>query len=376
MADLVTSTGGRAGSETQLPVYSVTKHAGFVPSREYFKKQVFSRDVANYKMVERGDFAYATIHLDEGSIGIAPERGLISPMYTVFRADAGCVDSGYLLRFLKSPFALARYSQLGRGAIHRRKAISLEALGGLPVPLPSLDEQRRIAAILDHTDALRAKRREVLAHLDDLTQSTFRDMVGAAPQDELSAGELMPHMRNGVSPATNGQHLANVLTLSAVTRGRFDPGAVKEGRFVTDPPDDKRVRRTDFLMCRGNGNAALVGVGAFASEDRMDLVFPDTVIAGRVDTSKVLLPILQMAWQQRDVRRQIEAASRTTNGTYKVNQKSLGAVRLRIPSMDVQVAFAAVASRVQAQSAEVSAALMRDDELFASLQSRAFTGEL
>lgn len=244
------------------------------------------------------------------------------------------------------------------------------------VPRPRIEEQRRIAAILDHADDLRAKRREVLAHLDDLTQSTFRDMVGAAPQDELSAGELMPHMRNGVSPATNGQHLANVLTLSAVTRGRFDPGAVKEGRFVTDPPDDKRVRRTDFLMCRGNGNAALVGVGAFASEDRMDLVFPDTVIAGRVDTSKVLLPVLQMAWQQRDVRRQIEAASRTTNGTYKVNQKSLGAVRLRIPSMDVQVAFAAVAHRVQAQSTEVSAALMRDDELFASLQSRAFKGEL
>lgn len=61
-----------------MPVYSVTKHAGFVPSLEFFKKQVFSRDVTGYKVVAPGDFAYATIHLDEGSIGIAPERGLIS----------------------------------------------------------------------------------------------------------------------------------------------------------------------------------------------------------------------------------------------------------------------------------------------------------
>ena len=156
LAELVSPTGGRAGRESRLPVYSVTKHAGFVPSREYFKKQVFSRDVSSYKVVEPGDFAYATIHLDEGSIGVAPERGLISPMYTVFRFDSQRVDSGYLLRYLKSPSALARYPQLGRGAIHRRKAISLKALGGLPVPLPSLEEQRRIAAILDHADALRA----------------------------------------------------------------------------------------------------------------------------------------------------------------------------------------------------------------------------
>ena len=49
-----------------------------------------------YKLVEPGNFAYATIHLDEGSIGIAPERALISPMYTVFRVDESRVDPGYL----------------------------------------------------------------------------------------------------------------------------------------------------------------------------------------------------------------------------------------------------------------------------------------
>ena len=80
LAELITGAGEKAGSETDLPVYSVTKHSGFVPSLEYFKKQVFSRHVEGYKLVEPGDFAYATIHLDEGSIGIAPERCLISPM--------------------------------------------------------------------------------------------------------------------------------------------------------------------------------------------------------------------------------------------------------------------------------------------------------
>ncbi len=83
-----------------LPVYSVTKHDGFVPSVEYFKKQVFSRDLSSYRVVEPGQFAYATIHLDEGSIGIAPERCLISPMYTVFTHDAARVHPDYLLGLL------------------------------------------------------------------------------------------------------------------------------------------------------------------------------------------------------------------------------------------------------------------------------------
>ena len=57
-----------AGSDTE--VFSVTKHGGFIRSLDFFGKQVFSKDTTNYKLVRRGDLAYATIHLDEGSVGI------------------------------------------------------------------------------------------------------------------------------------------------------------------------------------------------------------------------------------------------------------------------------------------------------------------
>lgn len=376
LAELVSPAGRKAGTETSLPVYSVTKHAGFVPSLEYFKKQVFSRDVQDYKLVEPGDFAYATIHLDEGSIGIAPERGLISPMYTVFKVDGSRVDPGYLIRFLKSPRALAHYPQLGKGAVHRRKAISLAALGGLPVPLPPLPEQRRIAAILDHADALRAKRRQVLTHLDSMAQSVFTEMFSAGAFPSERAGALMPDMRNGLSPAKAGTHQAQVLTLSSVTQGPFDPSAVKAGVFAVEPPADKRITDRDFLMCRGNGNKALVGVGTYSREDRSDLVFPDTVIAGTVDTALVRMPFLEAAWKRREVRAQIEAVARTTNGTYKVNQKNLAGVLVPVPPLDLQDAFATRAARIGEQERAVRRAAEVDGELFASLQSRAFRGEL
>ena len=56
------------------------------------------------------------------------------------------------------------------------------------MPLPPLDEQRRIAAILDKADALRRKRKRALELLDGLTQSIFLEMFGEASRSSALAG--------------------------------------------------------------------------------------------------------------------------------------------------------------------------------------------
>jgi type I restriction enzyme S subunit len=56
--------------------------------------------------------------------------------------------------------------------------VSKSKFGEIKIPVPTLPEQRRIAAILDQADALRAKRREALAQLDSLTQAILIEMFG------------------------------------------------------------------------------------------------------------------------------------------------------------------------------------------------------
>ena len=82
------------------------------------------------------------------------------------------VESRYLFHFLRTVdfYALASATTV--------PALRKSDLQRLPVPLPPLPEQRRIAEILDKADALRAKRRAALAQLDTLTQSIFLDMFG------------------------------------------------------------------------------------------------------------------------------------------------------------------------------------------------------
>ncbi len=78
-------------------------HDGLVDSLEYFGRQIFSNDLTTYKVVERGQFAYATNHIEEGSIGYQAyhDAALISPMYTVFQ-PVDQVDDDFLFRVLKT----------------------------------------------------------------------------------------------------------------------------------------------------------------------------------------------------------------------------------------------------------------------------------
>ena len=133
-------------------VYSVTKYDGFVRSLDYFKKQVFSRDLSSYKIVKKGEFAYSTIHLDEGALGLlGDEEALISPMYTTFEVDAS-VERQYLAYLLKSPNLINQYGLIGQGSVNRRKSVPFSSLAELEVFIPPLPEQKKIAEILSGID--------------------------------------------------------------------------------------------------------------------------------------------------------------------------------------------------------------------------------
>ncbi len=374
LGELVQAVSGRAGGQ-HLPVYSVTKHSGFVPSREYFKKQVFSTDLTTYKIVDPGQFAYATIRLDEGSIGIAPERCVISPMYTVFSADPTRVHGPYLLRYLKSPVGLSEYPRLGRGTAERRKSISLDALGRIQLVLPPLAEQRRIAAILDEADQLRTRATDRLRRMDEGARAAVAEIVGDAPTSRPLGSLIGEPLRNGISPSKSGSIVADVLTLSAITRGDFDARARKTDTFASLHAPDKVVRKGLHLICRGNGNPELVGTMAVVTSDLDGVAFPDTMIAMR-PSSEISSSALDAAWRSRFVRDQIGRGARTTNGTYKINQQLLAAIQVPVGSPAQQEQIGAIEELRARLSSDLASAIRSSDALFASLQHRAFRGEL
>lgn len=138
-------------ADRQLPVLSCTKYAGLVDSLSYFNKQVFSQDVSTYKLVERGCFAYATNHIDEGSIGYQHlyDEALISPMYTVFK-PGNEIDHGFLFKLLKTEHYRQIFAANTNASVDRRGSLRWGDFKKIEIPLPSMAEQVAISSVIDN----------------------------------------------------------------------------------------------------------------------------------------------------------------------------------------------------------------------------------
>ncbi len=136
-----------------LPVLSCTKHHGLVRSKEYFGKKVYADDTSGYRVVKRHQFAYATNHIEEGSIGYQNicDTGLVSPIYTVFKI-CNDVDDGYLFRVLKSPLLIHLYQVNTNASVNRRGSLRYNSFAKIKIWLPSKEEQTAIANILTTCD--------------------------------------------------------------------------------------------------------------------------------------------------------------------------------------------------------------------------------
>jgi type I restriction enzyme S subunit len=137
-------------ADKDLIVLSCTKHNGLVPSLEYFGRKIYSDDLTTYKIVSKGQFAYATNHIEEGSIGYQfnYDEALISPMYTVFQTDES-VNDNFLFRVLKSNNYIHEYQKRMEGSIDRRGGLRWDEFSKIKVPVPVLKEQFAIVEILD-----------------------------------------------------------------------------------------------------------------------------------------------------------------------------------------------------------------------------------
>lgn len=148
-------------------VLSCTKYDGLVPSLEYFGKQIYSNDLSSYKIIPQGHFAYATNHIEEGSIGYQSnyENGLISPMYTVFSTDNKMVDDTFLFAVLKSHHLIYLYQSMMEGSINRRGGLRWDTFSTIKIDLPPLREQKAISAFLKDADKEIELAEEKLANL-------------------------------------------------------------------------------------------------------------------------------------------------------------------------------------------------------------------
>ena len=331
------------------------------------------------QLVETDDVLVATVrpNLNGAALVNGAHHGMTaSTGYCVLRPDKDKLDSRFLFHWVKTGVFVQRMVDVATGANY--PAVSDAKIKASKIPLPPLAEQKRIAGILDAADALRAKRSEALAQLDTLLQSTFLDMFGDPVTNPMGWEQCV--VGDVVHAAKDGPHVSPTYAESGVpflSTRHIKPGEVvwEDLKYI-----DQDEANRQWKKCKPEFGDILYTKGG------------TTGIAARVTTSEPFAVWVHVALLKPIVKKVhpiwIEAMlnsaycyTQSQRYTHGIANRDLGLkrmvkIQMYLPPLAEQRGFAAVVESIEQQRVRQRAHLAELDTLFASLQSRAFRGDL
>lgn len=236
-------------NRTDLPLLSVARERGvFVRSDDDANHNAIPEDLSNYKVACAGDLVINKMKAWQGSLGLAPVDGIVSPAYFVFEADFAVPRFGeYLLR--SKPY-VAKFSAASDGVRIGQWDLNIPRMRNIEVYLPPADEQAAIVKYIDHANArinkaIAAKSR-LIALLDEQKRAAAADML-------TCGGRWDPHDYLGDSQnehsRPSGWDLVRTGKLCKISTGVEDSGnAVADGDYPFYVRGREVLRANDFLF--------------------------------------------------------------------------------------------------------------------------------
>ena len=341
------------------------------------KNRIKPEGLKKSRMVHEGDFLL-TNSMSFGRPYILKTSGCIHDGWLVLSPKTDKVSPDFFYYLLGSEALYREFSRRAAGAVVKNLNSSL--VRQVSIPFPPLAEQKRIAGILDAVDALRAKRRESLDQLDTLLQSTFLDMFG--------------------DPVSNPMGWENTKLIDLCDAGRgISYGVVQRGSH--DPSGVPVIRIRDILGGEIDSEHLIQCSRSITSKYKRtilrggELVISIRGTVGRIATVPPILKSgnitreLALIPLRADVIREFVLELIRTEPIFRrlaedvkgiaqkgINLRDLRELNVIQPPLKLQHRFSAIVESVERQKAHRRAHQAELDTLFASLQHRAFEGEL
>jgi len=346
------------------------------------KKRITKEGVKKSRMVHPGDFLL-TNSMSFGRPYIMKITGCIHDGWLVLSSRKETVDSDYFYHLLGSDVVYSEFARLASGATV--KNLNIDLVKGVHVPLPPVLEQRRIAEVLDRAEALRAKRRAAFAQLDSLTQSLFLDLFG----DPVSKGWAMADIAGVAKPVAGSirtgpfgsQLLHSEFTDCGIAVLGIDNAVANEfrwseRRFISEAKY-RQLKR--YTVRPGDVLITIMGTCGRCA------VVPDDIPAAintkhlcciTLDPAKCLPLFLHAYFLQHPIAQKY--LTQTAKGAIMsgLNMGLIKGMPVPLAPLPLQREFARRVLAVEKLKMAQHASLAELDALFASLQHRAFRGEL
>lgn len=255
------------------------------------------------------------------------------------------------------------------------KQVNRNDIGELEVLLPPIPEQRRIAEILDRAEALRGKRRTALAQLDTVAQAIFLDLFGDPTRDRMrfgtaALGDLGDWQSGGTPPrADSSLFQGDIPWFSSGELGEMVLS--KSAEFISaralDESSARRVPQGSLMLGMYDTAALKASISGVEASCNQAIAF-STLSRNLALPAFIYFAIVI----GREHFRRLQRGVRQKN----LNLTMVREIRVPLPPLALQHEFARRVAAVEKLKAAHRASLAQFDALFASLQHRAFRGEL
>lgn len=246
-------------------------------------------------------------------------------------------------------------------------------------PLPSLNEQRKIAVILDKISGLIAGRRQQLDKLDELVKSRFVEMFGDALLNPMKWPEArLDSMAQIVSGITKGRKVKSTelfevpyMAVSNVKDGYIDWTTVKTILATQTEIIQYRLQPFDILMTEG-GDPDKVGRGAIIHEPPENCIHQNHIFRVRLDRNVLLPEYMEQYLQQQRAKRYFLGCAKQTTGIASINMKQLTALPILIPPMELQKQYVKLVERIDKSKLAIQKSLEKLEILKKALMQKYF----
>lgn len=254
----------------------------------------------------------------------------------------------------------------------------------IPIPhkngKPDLEEQKRIAAILDKADAIRRKRQQALRLTDDFLRSLFLDMFGDPVTNPKGwevgvIGDLLESANYGTSKKASTEKCEYpVLRMGNITyEGGWDFSELKYTNLEEKEKPKHLVHKGQLLFNRTNSKE-LVGKTAVFREDE-PMAFAGYLVRG-IPKTGADAEYISAYLNSRHGKETLAQMCKSIVGMANINAKEMQAIRILIPPPALQRGFGDIARSIHSKRDSWKSLDKESENLFSSLQQRAFRGEL
>jgi type I restriction enzyme, S subunit len=328
------------------------------------------------QILRRADVLVATVRPNLNGVAWVDEsldNAIGSTGFTVLRSIPTALDSRFLFHWVRTPSFIEQMTRMASGANY--PAVSDAIVKSSQIPIPSLREQRRIGGILDKVDELRsaAKRADQLP--PEFEDARFLELFGnPLAVASRTLGEIVRFGSGGTPSKSNPRFWSGTIPWVSPkdmkSRNLYDAidhvsqAAVNETSLRLFPEDTVAVVVRGMILAHSLPVARL-RMPSTINQDMKALIPRDQVHPSFLATA--------IRSQTQSILQSVAVAG---HGTRRLDLEVLNAVRIPNASIDEQTHFADTVSELSATSAALVRKSSELDALFASLQHRAFRGEL